>query len=63
MLKGGDLVAIMTAGAYGAVMASAYNARTPAAEVLVKGESWSIVRPKMSDDEFLRRDCLPPWLR
>jgi diaminopimelate decarboxylase len=63
VLKSGDLVSIMTAGAYGAVMASAYNARTPAPEVLVKGESWSIVRPKMSDDELLRHDCLPPWLR
>jgi diaminopimelate decarboxylase len=62
VLKSGDLVSIMTAGAYGAVMASAYNARPPAAEVLVKGESWSIVRPKMSDDELLRRDRLPPWL-
>jgi len=61
--KSGDLLSIMAAGAYGAVMASAYNARTPAAEVLVKGESWSIVRAKMSDDEFLRHDQLPPWLR
>ena len=37
-LKDGDLVAILTAGAYGAVMASAYNARPPAPEVLVAGE-------------------------
>jgi diaminopimelate decarboxylase len=62
-LKSGDLVSIMTAGAYGAVMASAYNARPPAPEVLVKGEGWSIVRPKMSDDEYLRHDRLPPWLQ
>jgi diaminopimelate decarboxylase len=58
----GDLMAIMTVGAYGAVMASAYNARPPAPEVLVKGERWSIVRPKMSDDELIERDRLPPWL-
>ena len=38
-LKDGDLVALMTAGAYGAVMASAYNARPPAPEVLVQGRS------------------------
>ncbi|HEY1632522.1 MAG TPA: diaminopimelate decarboxylase [Rhizomicrobium sp.] len=60
--KSGDLVAILSAGAYGAVMSSAYNARTPAAEVLVKGERWSVVRPKLSDDEHIRRDHIPDWL-
>jgi diaminopimelate decarboxylase len=62
-LESGDLVAILSAGAYGAVMASAYNARTPAAEVLVKGEQWSVVRQKLSDDDHIRRDILPPWQR
>ncbi len=61
-LRSGDLVAVLTVGAYGAAMASAYNARTPAAEVLVNGDRWSVVRPKMSDDEFLGLDRLPPWL-
>jgi diaminopimelate decarboxylase len=61
-LAAGDLVAIMTAGAYGAVMASAYNARAPAAEVLVKGGQWSVVRPKRDDDALVREDRLPPWL-
>jgi diaminopimelate decarboxylase len=61
-LQAGDLVAILTVGAYGAAMASAYNARTPAAEVLVNGAAWSVVRPKMSDDEFLGLDRLPAWL-
>ncbi|HEY1838016.1 MAG TPA: diaminopimelate decarboxylase [Rhizomicrobium sp.] len=61
-LASGDLVAIMTAGAYGAVMASAYNARLPAAEVLVKGGQWSVVRPKLDDDALIRQDRLPPWL-
>lgn len=61
-LRAGDLVAILMTGAYGAAMASAYNARTPAAEVLVKGADWSVVRPKMSDDEFLGLDRLPAWL-
>jgi diaminopimelate decarboxylase len=61
-LKNGDLVAIMSAGAYGAVMSSAYNARTPAAEILVKGERWSVVRPKLSDDDHIRRDHIPAWL-
>jgi diaminopimelate decarboxylase len=61
-LEAGDLVAILTVGAYGAAMASAYNARTPAAEVLVNGAAWRVVRPKMSDDEFLGLDRLPAWL-
>jgi len=61
-LKEGDLVAILTAGAYGAVMASAYNARPPAAEVLVKGDQWAVVRPRMSDDELIGLDRIPGWL-
>ena len=61
-LESGDLVAIMTAGAYGAVMASAYNARPPAPEVLVSGSRWSIVRPRMSEDALVEQDHLPPWL-
>jgi diaminopimelate decarboxylase len=61
-LESGDLVAIMTAGAYGAVMASAYNARPPAPEVLVRGGEWSVVRPRMSYDELVGLDRLPVWL-
>jgi diaminopimelate decarboxylase len=61
-MKDGDLVAILTAGAYGAVMASAYNARPPAAEVLVKGSEWAVVRPRMSDDELIGLDRIPGWL-
>jgi diaminopimelate decarboxylase len=61
-LQSGDLVAFLNAGAYGAAMASAYNARPPAAEILVNGDRWSVVRPKMSDDEFIGLDRLPPWL-
>jgi len=61
-LKAGDLVAFLTAGAYGAVMSSAYNARPPAPEVLVKGGAWTIVRPRLSDDALIALDRLPPWL-
>ena len=61
-MKSGDLVAILTAGAYGAVMASAYNARPPAPEVLVRGSEWSVVRPRMRYDELARLDRLPVWL-
>jgi diaminopimelate decarboxylase len=61
-MKSGDLVAILTAGAYGAVMASAYNARPPAPEVLVRGSEWSVVRPRLRYDELARLDRLPAWL-
>jgi len=60
--KGSDLMAIMTAGAYGAVMASAYNARPPAAEVLVHGREWSVVRPRMSLEALIALDRIPGWL-
>ena len=61
-LKSGDLVAILTAGAYGAVMASAYNARPPAPEVLVKDEQWSVVRPRLDDDALYGSERIPDWL-
>jgi diaminopimelate decarboxylase len=61
-LAAGDLVAILSAGAYGAVMSSAYNARPPAAEVLVSGGEWGVVRPRMSIDALVERDRLPAWL-
>jgi len=60
--KADDLVAILAAGAYGAVMASAYNARPLAPEVLVKGSEWAVVRPRMDDDALYGSDRIPPWL-
>jgi diaminopimelate decarboxylase len=63
VLTAGDLVAILTAGAYGAVMSSAYNARPLAPEVLVNGADWAVVRPRMDDDAFLATDRIPAWLR
>lgn len=61
-LEAGDLVAFLSAGAYGAVMSSAYNARPPAPEVLVKGGQWSLVRPRMTDDALIATDRIPDWL-
>ncbi len=61
-LKSGDLVAILSAGAYGAVMASDYNARPAAAEVLVSGEHWGIVRPRETYADLIAKDRLPDWL-
>jgi len=61
-LKSADLVAILSAGAYGATMASSYNARPPAPEVLVSGEEWAIVRPRLRHDDLIGQDKLPDWL-
>jgi diaminopimelate decarboxylase len=57
----GDLMAIFTAGAYGAVMASTYNARLLTPEVLVRGGDWSVVRPRPSYDDMLRSESLASW--
>ncbi len=62
-LKSGDLVAILSAGAYGAVMSSAYNARPPAPEVLVTGDEWGIVRARQDHDDLIAQDIIPGWLR
>ncbi|HEX4533098.1 MAG TPA: diaminopimelate decarboxylase [Rhizomicrobium sp.] len=61
LLKSGDLVAILKTGAYGAAMASAYNMRAIAPEVLVKGAQWAIVRPRINEDELVGYDRLPNW--
>lgn len=59
----GDLVAILSAGAYGAAMASTYNSRLLAPEILVKGNQFKIVRPRLNYDTLLGYDQLPDWLR
>lgn len=61
-LQPGDLVAFMTAGAYGAVMASAYNARALVPEVLVRGDRFAIVRRRWELAEQLALERLPDWL-
>ena len=58
----GDLMAVMTAGAYGAVMSSTYNTRLLVPEVLVNGDTYAVVRPRPSYDELIGLDTLPPWL-
>jgi diaminopimelate decarboxylase len=59
----GDLVAIMTAGAYGAAMASTYNSRLLVPEVLVNGARFAVVRPRPSYDDLIALDRVPEWLR
>ena len=60
--KPGDLLAVMSAGAYGAVQASTYNSRPLIPEVLVKNSEWAIVRPRLSAEELIALDRLPAWL-
>ncbi|MEQ1705715.1 MAG: diaminopimelate decarboxylase [Rickettsiales bacterium] len=59
--KSGDLIAFRSAGAYGAVMAGTYNARPLVPEVMVKGNKFSVVRPRQTYEELLARDKLPEW--
>jgi diaminopimelate decarboxylase len=58
----GDLVAFMTAGAYGAVQAGTYNTRALVPEVLVNGAEWALVRPRVEVDALIAMDRLPAWL-
>jgi diaminopimelate decarboxylase len=62
VLQAGDLVAFLTAGAYGASMSSEYNARPLTPEVLVKGDRYALTRRRPSFEEMLARDQLAPWL-
>ncbi|RWM93463.1 MAG: diaminopimelate decarboxylase [Mesorhizobium sp.] len=61
-LKAGDLIAIATAGAYGAVQAGTYNTRPLVPEVLVDGDRFHIVRRRQTYDELIGLDSLPDWL-
>ncbi len=60
--KPGDLIVFRSAGAYGAVMAGTYNARPLIPEVMVRGDKFSVVRPRQTYEELLGRDRLPEWL-
>ena len=61
-LKSGDLVAVMSAGAYGAVQASTYNTRPLVPEVMVRGDAFEEVRARPSYDAMLKQDIIPSWL-
>ena len=60
--KAGDLLAIMTAGAYGAVQSGFYNTRALVPEVLVKGDQYAVVRPRLEVDALIAMDRPAPWL-
>jgi diaminopimelate decarboxylase len=60
--KPGDLLAVMTAGAYGAVQAGTYNTRPLVPELLVRDAEWAVVRPRLDTDAIIALDRVPGWL-
>jgi diaminopimelate decarboxylase len=60
--KVGDLLVIMTAGAYGAVQSGTYNTRPLVPEVLVRGDQYAVVRPRIDVDALIAMDKIAPWL-
>jgi diaminopimelate decarboxylase len=60
--KAGDLLAVMTAGAYGAVQSGTYNTRALVPEVLVKDDQYAVVRPRIEVDDLIAMDKPAPWL-
>jgi diaminopimelate decarboxylase len=60
--RAGDLLAIMTAGAYGAVQSGTYNTRALVPEVLVKDDQYAVVRPRVEVDTLIAMDKPAPWL-
>jgi diaminopimelate decarboxylase len=57
----GDILAVMSAGAYGAVQAGTYNTRPLVPEVLVREGEWALVRPRLEAEALIGLDRLPPW--
>ena len=60
--KAGDLLAVSSAGAYGAVQAGTYNSRLLVPEVLVKGDEFHVIRPRGTFDDLIGLDSVPAWL-
>ncbi len=58
----GGLMAVMSAGAYGSVMASTYNSRLLITEVMVHGEEFAVIRPRPTYEDLIAQDRLPKWL-
>jgi diaminopimelate decarboxylase len=61
-LRAGDLISVMTAGAYGAVLSSEYNSRLLVPEVLVDGSRYWVTRPRPTYADMLAKERLPDWL-
>ncbi len=58
----GDLLAVMSAGAYGAVQSGTYNTRLLIPEVLVNGDTFAVVRPRPDYEDVIGLDRVPAWL-
>lgn len=58
----GDLIVFRTAGAYAATMSSTYNSRPLTPEVLVDGNQWAVVRPRVDVEALIAADSIPHWL-
>ena len=58
----GDLLAVMSAGAYGAAQACTYNSRLLIPEVLVDGDKWGLIRPRLRYEDLIGLDRVPNWL-
>jgi len=61
VMQRGDLFAVMTAGAYGAVQSCTYNTRALVPEVLVDGERFAVIRPRLQVADLIALDRLAPW--
>ncbi|GAA2855928.1 diaminopimelate decarboxylase [Aminobacter niigataensis] len=61
-LNSGDLIAVSTAGAYGAVQAGTYNTRPLVPEILVDGDRFHVIRKRQTYDELIGLDSVPDWL-
>jgi len=60
--EAGDLILFRTAGAYAAAMSSTYNSRPLTPEVLVSGDRWAIVRPRLDTGSLIAADAVPDWI-
>src|SRR5580704_9105357 len=60
--RAGDLLAVMSAGAYGAAQSGTYNTRPLVPEVMVRDTEWALVRPRLEAEALIGLDRLPAWL-
>jgi diaminopimelate decarboxylase len=63
LMAPGEFLAVMAAGAYGAVQANEYNSRLRVPEVLVRAKEWAVIRQRQTYDEMLDAECFAPWLK
>ena len=57
-----ELIAVMSAGAYGAVQSCTYNSRLMIPEVMVKGDEYAVIRPRPTYEDLIKLDQLPKWI-